>query len=64
MDIQIHAPVKAQPLDEDGDPVGEVVTLEPGAYELRSISREDDGGTLAWVIRDGNLYETREVTIG
>ena len=64
MDIQIHSPFKAQPLDEDGDPIGRVLTLEAGAYELRSITREDDGGTLAWVARDGRLYETREIKVG
>jgi hypothetical protein len=65
MEISITQAIEAQPLDDDGDPAGEVVTLTPGSYELRSISREDDGSTLAWLVDDaGKLYEARVLRMG
>jgi hypothetical protein len=50
MQIELREPVKAQPLDDEGDPVGEVVTLQPGAYRLRSgLTEQEDGSATAWL---------------
>jgi hypothetical protein len=47
MKIQIFQPFTAQPLDEEGDPVGEKVTLPPGKYEPMSGLSEQ--GTM-WIL--------------
>lgn len=59
MDIQIHAPIKAQRLDDEGDPIGKPVELPAGTYSLRSgLTRQEDGTASAWIeTRDGDLYE-------
>jgi hypothetical protein len=62
MDIEFSAPFQAQPLDDEGDPVGKVIKLPAGTYRLSGPVHDD--GT-AWV-RDqtGRLYEAHNVRAG
>jgi hypothetical protein len=66
MDIEIYLAVEAQPLDDEGDPVGALVTLPAGRYRLRSgLTAQGDGTATAWVSPaedDDKLYEARDST--
>lgn len=63
MEIELKQPTLAQKFDDDGDPVGRLITLQPGKYRLRSGLREVEGedGMRAWVSsgRTDVLYEAR-----
>lgn len=64
MDISIPQPVQAQRLDDEGDPIGEVVTLPAGSYRLMSrlyVMPDDPEGTARMWIEDkrGDVYEAR-----
>lgn len=65
--IDISQPIQAQPLDDEGDPVGAVVTLPPGRYRLRSgLTDSGDGTATAWVVPEGDpdkLYEARGLAL-
>ena len=69
MDIQIFEPFKAVRLDEEGDPLGEVVTLPGGSYKLMSRFYRDtddpEGEVRAW-LEDarGDVYEARGLSSG
>jgi hypothetical protein len=60
MEIEVHGEIKAQPLDEEGDPVGEIVDLPPGKYELRGPVHENGK---AWIVKAGTdeLYEAQNL---
>lgn len=70
MEIQTHEPITAQPLDEEGDPRGDLVTLPPGIYRLLSgmlAAQEGDpeGSARCWVEdRAGDVYEARGLRLG
>lgn len=64
MDISIAEPFKAQRLDEEGDPIGDVVTLPGGSYRLMSrfyVMPDDPKGTArAWLETPaGDVVEAR-----
>lgn len=64
MEIEVTAPIKAQPLDDEGDPVGKPVSLKPGMYTLRSgLTLHDDGSQTAWIVnpRNDKLYDAQLV---
>jgi hypothetical protein len=67
MFIEIFSSIEAQPLDDEGDPVGAVVTLSPGRYRLRSgLTDAGDGTATAWVVPEGDedkLYEARGLAL-
>jgi hypothetical protein len=44
--IEIMAATEAQPLDDEGDPVGALVTLPASRYRLRSGFTETDSDKL------------------
>jgi hypothetical protein len=51
--IEIMTATEAQPLDDEGDPVGAVVMLPAGCYRLRSgFTETDDGNLSAWVVSE------------
>lgn len=69
MNITIHDPIKAVRLDDEGDPVGDVIELPGGSYRLVSrlyVMPDDPAGTgRAWIEdADGAVYEARGLSTG
>lgn len=65
MEFQIHDPFNAFRLDEEGDPIGELVEFPPGAYRARGGFSDDEeyGGVRIWLEPAGTdeLIEARGV---
>lgn len=64
MEIELKQTVVAQRLDDEGDPIGKLTTIQPGKYRLRSGLTQVDGedGARAWLspLQDPDkLYEAR-----
>lgn len=57
MEITLKQPLTAQPLDDEGDPIGEEVTLPAGGvYRLMGATWIKD--------KDDNLYEAPDLQVG